>query len=37
MIRPHFQNFNKRLVKAPKLYFGGVGLVAWLLGCSGSA
>ena len=32
MIRPHFQNFNKRLVKAPKLYFGGVGLVAWLLG-----
>jgi len=31
-LRPHFNNFNKRLVKAPKLYFYDVGLAAWLLG-----
>jgi hypothetical protein len=29
---PHFTNFNKRLVKAPKLYFIDTGLAAWLLG-----
>ncbi len=32
LLRPHFGNFNKRLVKAPKLYFCDVGLAAWLLG-----
>lgn len=32
MLRPHFQNFNKRLVKTPKLYFCDTGLAAWLLG-----
>ncbi|MDO9263213.1 MAG: ATP-binding protein [Desulfosalsimonadaceae bacterium] len=32
MLRPHFTNFNKRLVKAPKLYFLDTGLAAWLLG-----
>ena len=32
LLRPHHQNFNKRLVKAPKLYFCDTGLAAWLLG-----
>jgi predicted AAA+ superfamily ATPase len=31
-LRPHHTNFNKRLVKLPKLYFYDVGLVSWLLG-----
>ena len=31
-LRPHHANFNKRLVKASKLYFYDVGLVSWLLG-----
>jgi predicted AAA+ superfamily ATPase len=31
-LRPHYSNFNKRLVKASKLYFYDVGLVSWLLG-----
>lgn len=29
---PHFKNFNKRLVKSPKLYFYDTGLVCHLLG-----
>jgi len=28
---PHHRNFNKRLVKTPKLYFLDTGLAAWLL------
>jgi predicted AAA+ superfamily ATPase len=32
LLRPHFQNFNKRLVKTPKLYFYDTGLLSWLLG-----
>ncbi|OAM88511.1 ATP-binding protein [Termitidicoccus mucosus] len=28
----YFNNFGKRLVKAPKIYFTDVGLAAWLLG-----
>jgi predicted AAA+ superfamily ATPase len=32
LLRPHYRNFNKRMVKAPKLYFCDVGLAAWLLG-----
>jgi hypothetical protein len=32
LLRPHHRNFNKRLIKAPKLYFLDVGLAAWLLG-----
>ncbi len=32
LLRPHPANFNKRLVKSPKLYFYDVGLVSWLLG-----
>ncbi len=32
LLRPHSANFNKRLVKMPKLYFYDTGLAAWLLG-----
>ncbi len=32
LLRPHHRNFNKRLVKTPKLYFCDTGLAAWLLG-----
>lgn len=31
LLKPHFKNFNKRLIKAPKLYFYDVGLAAYLL------
>ncbi len=31
-LEPHFQNFNKRLVKMPKLYFYDTGLACSLLG-----
>lgn len=31
-IPPYFENFGKRLVKTPKLYFLDVGLACWLLG-----
>ena len=30
--QPYYQNFGKRLVKTPKLYFLDVGLMAWLIG-----
>lgn len=32
LLRPHHANFNKRLVKAPKLFFHDTGLMCWLLG-----
>jgi predicted AAA+ superfamily ATPase len=32
LLQPHFNNFNKRLVKAPKLYFLDTGLACRLLG-----
>ncbi len=32
LLRPHHANFNKRLVKTPKLYFFDTGLLCWLLG-----
>ena len=32
LLQPHFTNFNKRLTKAPKLYFYDTGLVCALLG-----
>ena len=32
LLRPHFSNFNKRMVKTPKLYFIDTGLAAWLMG-----
>lgn len=31
LLRPHYQNFNKRLVKSPKLYFFDTGLLCYLL------
>jgi len=31
LLRPHFKNFNKRLVKSPKLYFLDTGLLCYLL------
>lgn len=31
LLRPHHQNFNKRLVKAPKLFFLDTGLLCYLL------
>ena len=30
-LTPHHENFNKRLIKSPKLYFHDSGLAAWLL------
>lgn len=32
LLPPHHRNFNKRLVKTPKLYFHDTGLAAWLMG-----
>jgi predicted AAA+ superfamily ATPase len=32
LLRPHHNNYGKRLVKTPKLYFLDSGLAAWLLG-----
>jgi len=32
LLHPYHRNFNKRLIKAPNLYFYDVGLAAWLLG-----
>ena len=32
LLQPHYRNFNKRLIKSPKLYFYDTGLVSWLLG-----
>jgi len=32
LLRPHHANFNKRLVKTPKLYFYDSGLASWLIG-----
>lgn len=31
LLRPHYQNFRKRMVKAPKLYFLDTGLLCYLL------
>ncbi len=32
LVRPHYGNFNKRLIKSPKLYFLDTGLLSFLLG-----
>jgi hypothetical protein len=32
LLLPHYRNYNKRLVKTPKLYFYDTGFAAWLLG-----
>jgi len=36
LLRPHHANFNKRLIKAPKLYFHDTGLLCWMLGLQAS-
>lgn len=37
LVQPHFRNFNKRLVKTPKLYFLDTGLLCHLLGLRAAA
>lgn len=32
LVRPHFGNLSKRIIKMPKLYFCDPGLAAWLVG-----
>ncbi|HLX53825.1 MAG TPA: DUF4143 domain-containing protein, partial [Aquella sp.] len=32
MLTPYFENFGKRMIKSPKLYFTDTGLAAYLLG-----
>ena len=32
ILKPHYKNFNKRIIKQPKLYFCDTGLVSYLLG-----
>ena len=32
LLKPHLRNFNKRLIKTPKLYFYDTGLLCYLLG-----
>lgn len=34
LLKPHHQNFNKRLIKSPKIYFCDSGLLSYLLGIS---
>lgn len=36
LLPPHHRNFNKRLVKTPKLYFLDTGIATWLLGIQNS-
>lgn len=36
LLRPHHKNFNKRLIKSPKLYFYDSGLLSYLLGIASS-
>jgi len=36
LLPPHHQNFNKRLVKTPKLYLLDTGIATWLLGIQDS-
>jgi hypothetical protein len=37
LLKPHHQNFGKRLVKSPKLYFVDAALAAWLIGLRDAA
>lgn len=32
LLKPHYRNFGKRLIKSPKLYFYDAGLLSWLIG-----
>ena len=37
LIQPHHRNYNKRIIKTPKLYFHDTGLASWLLGIQDAA
>lgn len=37
LLRPYYRNFNKRLVKTPKLYFFDTGIACYLLGIRSSS
>lgn len=37
VLQPHHKNFNKRVIKSPKLFFHDTGLLCWLLGIRASA
>lgn len=37
LLPPYHNNFNKRIIKMPKLYFWDTGLLAWLLGIGDAA
>lgn len=37
LLKPHHQNFGKRLVKSPKLYFVDAALAVWLMGIRDAA
>jgi uncharacterized protein len=37
LLRPYHKNFNKTIVKRPKIYFHDTGLVCWLLGIQSAA
>lgn len=37
LVPPYFENFGKRLIKSPKLYWGDSGLACYLLGITSSA
>ncbi len=37
LLPPYFENFGKRLIKSPKLYFYDTGLVCWLLSIGNEA
>jgi hypothetical protein len=34
LLKPHYRNFNKRLIKSPKIYFYDSGLLSYLFGIS---
>ncbi len=36
LLRPHYKNFNKRLIKSPKIYFYDTGLLCYLLNIESS-
>ncbi len=36
LLQPHHKNFNKRIIKTPKIYFYDSGLVCWLLSIQNS-
>jgi uncharacterized protein len=37
LVPPYFENFGKRLIKSPKIYWGDCGLACYLLGVTSSA